>query len=135
MGTDPDDGAVVDGHLQVYGVDALHVVDASVMPTRREGSDQPELHRDRRTSRGAAPHALTRERRSVDYVGGSSAANRSCSRVRISSVSYSRQRRRRRSTAIAVPAAIAATAPSPIHFQRLDRKTPYATHDGSGDHT
>src|SRR5262249_33788256 len=33
MGTDPDDGAVVDGRLQVHGVDALHVVDASVMPT------------------------------------------------------------------------------------------------------
>ena len=33
MGTDPDDGAVVDEHLQVHGVDALHVVDASVMPT------------------------------------------------------------------------------------------------------
>jgi choline dehydrogenase len=32
MGTDPDDGAVVDGRLQVHGVDALHVVDASVMP-------------------------------------------------------------------------------------------------------
>jgi choline dehydrogenase len=33
MGTDPDDGAVVDEHLQVHGVDALHVVDASIMPT------------------------------------------------------------------------------------------------------
>jgi choline dehydrogenase len=33
MGTDPDDGAVVDAHLAVHGVDALHVVDASVMPT------------------------------------------------------------------------------------------------------
>jgi choline dehydrogenase len=33
MGNDPDDGAVVDGHLRVHGVDALHVVDASVMPT------------------------------------------------------------------------------------------------------
>jgi choline dehydrogenase len=33
MGTDPDDGAVVDGRLQVHGVEALHVVDASVMPT------------------------------------------------------------------------------------------------------
>jgi choline dehydrogenase len=33
MGTDPDGGAVVDGHLRVHGVDALHVVDASVMPT------------------------------------------------------------------------------------------------------
>ncbi|HEX4531117.1 MAG TPA: GMC family oxidoreductase [Acidimicrobiia bacterium] len=33
MGTDPDEGAVVDGRLQVHGVDALHVVDASVMPT------------------------------------------------------------------------------------------------------
>ncbi len=33
MGTDPDDGAVVDGRLQVHGVDALHVVDGSVMPT------------------------------------------------------------------------------------------------------
>jgi len=33
MGPDPDDGAVVDGRLQVHGVDALHVVDASVMPT------------------------------------------------------------------------------------------------------
>ena len=33
MGTDPDDGAVVDGRLRVHGVDALHVVDASVMPT------------------------------------------------------------------------------------------------------
>ncbi|MCU1374983.1 MAG: choline dehydrogenase [Actinomycetia bacterium] len=33
MGADPDDGAVVDGQLQVHGVDNLHVVDASVMPT------------------------------------------------------------------------------------------------------
>jgi choline dehydrogenase len=33
MGSDPDDGAVVDGHLRVHGVDGLHVVDASVMPT------------------------------------------------------------------------------------------------------
>jgi len=33
MGADPDEGAVVDGRLQVHGVDALHVVDASVMPT------------------------------------------------------------------------------------------------------
>ncbi|MCU1486642.1 MAG: choline dehydrogenase [Actinomycetia bacterium] len=33
MGRDPDDGAVVDGRLQVHGVDALHVVDASIMPT------------------------------------------------------------------------------------------------------
>ena len=33
MGNDPDRGAVVDGHLQVHGVEALHVVDASVMPT------------------------------------------------------------------------------------------------------
>jgi choline dehydrogenase len=33
MGTDPDGGAVVDGRLQVHGIDGLHVVDASVMPT------------------------------------------------------------------------------------------------------
>jgi choline dehydrogenase len=33
MGTDPDDGAVVDERLEVHGVEALHVVDASVMPT------------------------------------------------------------------------------------------------------
>ncbi len=33
MGTDPDGGAVVDARLQVHGVEALHVVDASVMPT------------------------------------------------------------------------------------------------------
>jgi choline dehydrogenase len=33
MGADPGDGAVVDGHLQVHGVESLHVVDASVMPT------------------------------------------------------------------------------------------------------
>jgi choline dehydrogenase len=33
MGADPEDGAVVDGRLRVHGVDALHVVDASVMPT------------------------------------------------------------------------------------------------------
>jgi choline dehydrogenase len=33
MGNDPDDGAVVDAQLRVHGVDALHVVDASIMPT------------------------------------------------------------------------------------------------------
>ena len=33
MGSDPDDGAVVDGKLRVHGVDGLHVVDASIMPT------------------------------------------------------------------------------------------------------
>ena len=33
MGRDPHDGAVVDGRLQVHGVEGLHVVDASVMPT------------------------------------------------------------------------------------------------------
>jgi choline dehydrogenase len=33
MGTDPDDGAVVDAHLRVYGVEGLHVADASIMPT------------------------------------------------------------------------------------------------------
>jgi choline dehydrogenase len=33
MGTDPDDGAVVDARLRVFGVEALHVADASIMPT------------------------------------------------------------------------------------------------------
>jgi choline dehydrogenase len=33
MGRDPEDGAVVDGRLRVHGVEGLHVVDASVMPT------------------------------------------------------------------------------------------------------
>ncbi|HEX7095308.1 MAG TPA: GMC family oxidoreductase N-terminal domain-containing protein [Acidimicrobiales bacterium] len=33
MGSDSDDGAVVDGQLRVRGVDGLHVADASVMPT------------------------------------------------------------------------------------------------------
>ena len=33
MGTDPDGGDVVDGRLRVHGVESLHVVDASVMPT------------------------------------------------------------------------------------------------------
>lgn len=33
MGADPDDGAVVDACGSVYGVERLHVVDASVMPT------------------------------------------------------------------------------------------------------
>ncbi len=32
MGRDPDGGAVVDAHLRVFGVDGLHVADASVMP-------------------------------------------------------------------------------------------------------
>jgi len=33
MGRDPDHGDVVDAHLRVHGVEGLHVVDASVMPT------------------------------------------------------------------------------------------------------
>ncbi|HZQ87744.1 MAG TPA: GMC family oxidoreductase [Acidimicrobiales bacterium] len=33
MGTDPGDGAVVDGTLEVHGVESLHIADASVMPT------------------------------------------------------------------------------------------------------
>jgi choline dehydrogenase len=33
MGADPDDGAVVDARGRVYGVERLHVVDASIMPT------------------------------------------------------------------------------------------------------
>jgi choline dehydrogenase-like flavoprotein len=33
MGRDPDGGAVVDGYLRVHGVEGLHVVDASIMPT------------------------------------------------------------------------------------------------------
>jgi choline dehydrogenase len=33
MGVDVDHGAVVDTRLQVHGVESLHVVDASVMPT------------------------------------------------------------------------------------------------------
>lgn len=33
MGTDPAAGAVVDSHLRVFGIDALHVADASIMPT------------------------------------------------------------------------------------------------------
>lgn len=33
MGVDPDDGAVVDARGGVYGVERLHVADASVMPT------------------------------------------------------------------------------------------------------
>ncbi len=33
MGRDPDDGAVVDAHLRVFGAEGLHVADASVMPT------------------------------------------------------------------------------------------------------
>jgi choline dehydrogenase len=33
MGPDPDDGAVVDARGGVYGIDRLHVSDASVMPT------------------------------------------------------------------------------------------------------
>lgn len=32
MGRDPQQGAVVDGELRVHGIDALRVVDASVMP-------------------------------------------------------------------------------------------------------
>ena len=32
MGRDPQQGAVVDGELRVHGVDALRVVDASIMP-------------------------------------------------------------------------------------------------------
>lgn len=33
MGTDPVAGAVVDAQLRVFGIDGLHVADASVMPT------------------------------------------------------------------------------------------------------
>jgi choline dehydrogenase len=33
MGPEPDGGAVVDARGQVHGVDRLHVVDASIMPT------------------------------------------------------------------------------------------------------
>lgn len=33
MGADPDDGAVVDGGLSVYGVDGLSIADASIMPS------------------------------------------------------------------------------------------------------
>jgi choline dehydrogenase len=33
MGPDPDHGAVVDAHGQVYGTDRLLVADASIMPT------------------------------------------------------------------------------------------------------
>jgi choline dehydrogenase len=33
MGRDPGNGAVVDAHLRVFGVEGLHVADASVMPT------------------------------------------------------------------------------------------------------
>jgi choline dehydrogenase len=33
MGVDPGEGAVVDGHGRVFGVDGLRVVDASIMPT------------------------------------------------------------------------------------------------------
>jgi choline dehydrogenase-like flavoprotein len=33
MGPDPDEGAVVDAHGSVHGIDRLHVADASVMPT------------------------------------------------------------------------------------------------------
>lgn len=33
LGADPDGGAVVDGALRVHGTEALHVADASIMPT------------------------------------------------------------------------------------------------------
>jgi choline dehydrogenase len=33
MGRDPGNGAVVDARLRVFGVEGLHVADASVMPT------------------------------------------------------------------------------------------------------
>ena len=32
MGPDPQHGAVVDAHARVHGIDALRVVDASIMP-------------------------------------------------------------------------------------------------------
>jgi choline dehydrogenase len=38
MGRSPDDGAVVDSQLRVHGIDALRVVDASVMPTITTGN-------------------------------------------------------------------------------------------------
>jgi hypothetical protein len=38
MGRGHDDGAVVDAHLRVYGLESLRVVDASVMPTITSGN-------------------------------------------------------------------------------------------------
>lgn len=37
MGSSPDHGAVVDRHGRVFGIDGLHVVDASIMPTVPSG--------------------------------------------------------------------------------------------------
>ena len=38
MGSSPDEGAVVDGELRVFGVEGLRVVDASIMPDQIGGN-------------------------------------------------------------------------------------------------